>query len=476
MELITNSKLYEELRPESGSCDTFDLWCIVDLTIRTDLNVEQLHRTIIGLDISIILDDNRILNILGQFGFRNYDALCFAYVKHVEEHLDGVFANVDELGDYVKNTIRKYTCIDGVLLENQTKCCTCIDAVNNKHLWCLKRMKHDIIDPKYLGIMDYALLKDDLEIIKYLHKNGAKFLGSHDTPGPLLKLRINEILDPLGCYRYDFDRYSYIRSLDVMKYAIEQRFDFHYICTTVAIFGNLELVKFLYENNHRWDNSSRLRRTLILATASNNVDLVKYIIENSGIDIKNAIDDKLITIAVRNDNMNMLRYLISIKSPLDNAAYDSAIINKNLPMLKMLFEYNGSDDLSKNMNHAHIRDMFRNAFAVNCIDTVRYLIDLGLGSIPCPSFKCDWYVHSAIHYGRPEILKLFLENGNELSPNHYIKALDRDSFECFKVLQEFKCPKPPPEGYDWWLSSYLYNEDIHEYMLANGHLANEDRL
>jgi hypothetical protein len=338
-------------------------------------------------------------------------------------------------------------------------------------------MKRDIVDPKYLGIMDYALLKDNLEIIKYLHKNGAKFLGNRGyvaTPEQLLALRINEILEPLDCHCYDnFNRGSYIRSLDVMKYAIEQRFDFHYICTTVAIFGNLELVKFLYENNHRWRDSGRLRRTIAFATASNNLDLVKYIIENSGIDIKNTsvLEDKLITIAVRNDNMNMLRYLISIKSPLDHAAYSSAILNKNLPMLKMLFEYNASSDRPKKLNNMCMRDMFTTAFLVNCIDTVRYLIDSGLRFALIPYFKCDWYVHSAINHGRPEILKLFLENANELLPRYFLDALENDSFECFKVLQEFKCPKPSPEDYDWWLeSSDLYNKDVHEYMIANGHL------
>jgi hypothetical protein len=122
------------MRDETDDEDTFNQTCMSDLTRRTGLNPEQLCQMVLGLDISAILADNRILNILGLIAFKNFDALCLAYVRHVEECLCGVFENYNELFKNVRNTIRNYTCPVGWPGD----CQGCFRAVCVGHLWCLK--------------------------------------------------------------------------------------------------------------------------------------------------------------------------------------------------------------------------------------------------------------------------------------------------------------------------------------------------
>jgi hypothetical protein len=481
LELIASSQLYENMRSETGPWDAYNSWFITDLTTRTGLNTEQLRQVVLGLDISMILADNTILNTLGAYGFKNYDALCLAYVRHVEERLYGMFANVDELGDYVKNAIRKYTCIDGVLLEDQFRCRNCIDAINNEHLWCLKRMKDDICDPKWCGILDYALLKDNLEIIKCVYENGAR-PGERVCYGHFLGKRIpalvQSLIGPEWCDNYVIYKCSFIRSINVIKYAIEQNFLVAENATSITIFGDLEPVKFLHEAGYPWhDSFTYSTNTLKLAAMSDNIDLVKYVFENGYAQSRNKLNG-IMQVAVKNDNMEMVRYLISIKVKMDHCAFSSAIINKNLPMLKILFEYNSSRDCDRDVKPCIVRCMFDDAIREDSTEIFKYLMESGFdtGTVR-PYLKggehgSEWHVLNAVHYRRPEILKLLLENGSKIVAYNLTKALDRDSFECFKVLHEFKCPKPLSlaEDIKKWIVSKRYNEDFRNYLIANGYL------
>jgi hypothetical protein len=479
LKLIRNSQLFLDMQPVSDDVNEINAYyqyCMQDLTTRTRLNMEQLREMVLGLDISMILTDNTILNILGAYGFKNYDALCLAYVRHVEERLGGVFANVEELGDYVKNTIRKYTCIDGVLLEDQFDCQNCLDAVSNEHIWCLKRMKDDICDPKWCGILDYALLKDNLEIVKCVYENGARLgLATEDwmpfRKMHIVKQRLFELLQTLtviGITDYSSivdagKDICFIRSLDVMKYAIEQNFLVPETATSVAVFGNLELVKFLHEAGYPWSGWWKYVNVLSLSILSGNIDLAKYVVEN-GCDEA----DSDIEFALWSDNIEMLRYVISIKSRLKTIPRNGIFLHmsrsKNLPMIKMVCEYHRFIDSPK-IDYAWPYDLFDYAIRVGCIE----LINLMIKSELKPEKR---HIEFAIVHGEAEILKLFLENGCEIESGYMVSALVHGSFDCFKVLHEFNCPKSfTLEGdIDKWIVSEHYNEEFHKYLITNGYV------
>jgi hypothetical protein len=443
-ELISSSQLYQDLRQESIEVDAYNHICTTDLIQRTGLDIEQLYRTVIGLDISVILVDNTILNILGFFGFANFEALCIEYIKHVEERMGGMFNNPDDLYENVKMTIQKYTCL---VSGSDNACKNCLDAVVKGHVWCLGRMKADVTKAEWRGILNFGILTDNLEIVKCLYKSGARFQECYDSSfGPLVAREFASLwatLIPFGVHneiRPDF--FLPARSIRVMKYCIENMKTPNVI-TRVAIFGNMELVKFLHESGYPWfyvndwysaeleeDGSFERINTSRYAIASGNLELVKYVFENgcipSKVDIKTAL-------AI--DSVEIFLYLRGIGHRLMSSDFYYVAGRNNLNMLKILYNH-------VNIDVYKIPFFMENLFEIiidkNHLEMFKFLVDMK---------TCDMLPRldrKILISDRPEMLKYLVENGYHVDSKCMFTAIRYKAFECFKYLHEIGYPRPGP--------------------------------
>jgi hypothetical protein len=110
-----------------------------------------------------------------------------------------------------------------------------------------------------------------------------------------------------------------------MKYAIEQNFVNPDHVMKVAIFGNLELVKFLFENGYEWYYNRHYEAYMIgnFAILSGNVDLAKYVFTKCS-----AKSQKDVEFAARSNNIDTLRYVITLDPGIDNNAFFMRLIIK----------------------------------------------------------------------------------------------------------------------------------------------------
>jgi hypothetical protein len=465
LELIRTSQLYLDMRPESEDVDeinTYGLSCMADLTSRTGLNVEQLCRMVLKLDITVILTDNRILNILGLFAFSNFEALCLEYVRHAEEHLDGMFANFNELYENVKTIIQKYTC--PVNSSCDGKCNTCLDAVVNGHVWCLKRMRAEVIKSEWNGIFEFGILTDNLEIVQCLYEYGARPQNDgYSSFGPLPLEQHMSLLYSLApaLSNTDFevrdlwarpdDEFHYpitplcIRSVKIMKYCIEKGIEIPSDIMKVVIFGNLKLIKFLHKRGYRWRwrgwTSTNDRPVSAYAVGSGNLGVVKYVSRKCRWSSR---DDIMIAIMI--DSAEIVQYLIKHeKRQILDSDLRYAATQNNLHILKILFDHINIERL----DHESLSQfLFYTTIDENFFEMFKFIMEKGFKPTrdSLSYDKITRYVDShfdrILELDRSDMLKHLVENGYAADSDSLIRVVRYRAFNCFKYLHKNGCPRP----------------------------------
>lgn len=305
----------------------------------------------------------------------------------------------------------------------------------------------DNIDKKYINYSDYlntyplyvSCKNNNIEIIKYLLKNGATDSSKESVFSPL-------------CYNNNFE---------IIKLLIEYNFNVNAIdnknCTPLVYASkndNLEIIEYLVENGAKIDVKNS-ESPLIFACMNNNYDIVKYLLE-AGANI-NATEFKSLLshaknalfFACDNNNLKMVKLLIKYKINM-NFKFEYKVLHplhiacvyNNYKIVKLLIQNNinlYNFELSLN---DYIINKFTppNIFILNkySTKTTKILIKNKIGiNKPC-GFSFPIIIASNLN--NLKIVKLLIKNGaninsKDTSNNNALHfACIQNNFKIAKLL------------------------------------------
>ena len=250
-------------------------------------------------------------------------------------------------------------------------------------------------DDSCLELWDLIVNNDDIcfkHILPKLNGTDVKFL--HDVNSETRKLiKRSPFADDLKL-TFEAREMSSISTLEVAwehypwgTWGDESRMDEPYFCWGVARTNKLELLKWAREEkNCDWDEV-----TIYMAASQGNLEMLKYCVAN-----KCPINEWACTEAARNGHLEVLKYLREeVKAPWDWRTADEAAQNGHLHILEYLFE---------RKYDKYTTDACAYAAKNGHLDCLVYLHETA---------KAPWdrmAVYFAHEYSRPECLQYLLDN------------------------------------------------------------------
>lgn len=163
--------------------------------------------------------------------------------------------------------------------------------------------------------LSWASMSDNLDIIKYLIKEGVDKNVYNEALIYAEDLDVIECLVDNGADIHFHNEFAFINAckhgkLDVVKYLIKNGADIHYENDKALIIacrkGNMDIVKYLIRKGADFHNEKE--KILIIACRKGNIDVVKYLVKKgANIHYKN---EKALFKASQYENMNIVEYLI----------------------------------------------------------------------------------------------------------------------------------------------------------------------
>ena len=295
-------------------------------------------------------------------------------------------------------------------------------------------------DSSCLELWDVIVKWDDIcfeHILPRLNGTDVKFL--HDVNGETRKLiKRSPFADDLK-KRFEAREMSSISTLEVAwehypwgTWGDESRMDEPYFCWQVARTNKLELLKWAREEkNCDWDEV-----TIYMAASQGNLEMLKYCVAN-----KCPINEWACTEAARNGHLEVLKYLREeVKAPWDWRTADEAAQNGHLHILEYLV---GRAALEGNLNKVRYcaqycvanecsidREACANAALGGHLEVLKYLHEEA--KAPWGSATASW----AAAKGHLHVLEYLVERKYEYSEWACMHTAKNGHLDCLKYLHE----------------------------------------
>jgi hypothetical protein len=313
--ILDTSILYMSFLDDIGDGDVkeLDTFMYAQMEDKVKISREELYKLVVDVDITLVKEDNRILNKIHFFNFTTFREICEKYALYIMNREEIYIENTEELVEEIVDIITEGSCIG-----KENKCLNCQDASSVGHLTCLKYLhkkgkplrgacKSAAVHPAnnyHLECLKYAHKNGDvlnaelcelaarngnLELLKYLHENGCPWDEKTVTAAVTYdKFECLKYACEYGCpvihhictYAASGDRRwsgaGTCQSIDCLKYLHEKGYECNADTSSHAAgSGNLEGLKYLYENNCPWNQG-----TCSLAAEGGHLDCLKYLHEN----------------------------------------------------------------------------------------------------------------------------------------------------------------------------------------------------
>jgi hypothetical protein len=276
-----------------GDVNELDTFMYAQMEDRVKISREELYKLVVDVDITIVKEDNRILNKIHFFNFTTFREICEKYALYIMNREEIYIENTEELVEEIVDIITEGSCIG-----KEHKCLDCQDASSVGHLTCLKylhkkgkpltgacrlvalypadnyrseclKYAHKNGDVLNAEICEHAARNGNLELLEYLHENGCPWDEKTVTAATIYdKFECLKYACEHGCpviryiclYAASGDRRSgagTCRIIDCLKYLHEKGYECKAgVAAAAAGTGNLEGLKYLHENDCPWDEDA----------------------------------------------------------------------------------------------------------------------------------------------------------------------------------------------------------------------------
>lgn len=254
----------------------------------------------------------------------------------------------------------------------------------------------------------------DLRVLKYLHE---EYALARDENG-----KEHQIL--LNLYTHAITEAAEKGNLDVVKYLYEEcHLDVETdegdgtLMKLAAESGNLDIVKYLWKIGHANVEAYQMSteyNPLMSAAAMGHLEVVRYLIEQCGanIEAQDRFRETPLCFAAHGGHLDVVKYLVerkanvNHKSSYNNSALLHACKEGHLDVVKYLVERCGCD--IEEANGADFNAL-HHAIAGGHLDIVKYLIERRGAKPSCRLPNGQTALHTAATYGQFEIAKYLVE-------------------------------------------------------------------
>ena len=283
-----------------------------------------------------------------------------------------------------------------------------------KYICCMNKL-HVIEYNKKTNLINIAIKKNNLHILKYLHTMGfngddesvnlsinAYYYTKNNKIGKSNLTVLKYLHEVMGLRGNDKSMFIAIKhnNLPMIKYLSEHAYIINDISFDKCVKNkNLNIIKFIHENN-LFTNRDNANKYLI--NSLDNITILKYLYETMG--FNEEIDDSIMNIAIwyydetiitylhkvigmgfnnkyyyeyyiKKNNLHMIKYLYEHKCKYDlNGMYiNMAILNNNLEMIKYLYNTMGINGINDSTEDMCIINSIYFSIKMNNLEILKYL-------------------------------------------------------------------------------------------------------
>jgi hypothetical protein len=295
-QIVESLGLYHTFIDDGGEVEQTVVGVMKLLYAKVGISLEDMHRLFVNSDISPIVENITLLNIIGFFCPLNLQTI---YDKCAEDFMTKD-TDISALYDFPLYGLGLKSRVNA---EDRDLCETVIVAAKRGHLVCIKRFhakKHEIT----LNTVNAAARHGQLECLKYLIEDVGINVGSCVTV--IVAAIENGHLD---CLEYLLNRGS--------------RLDEVYIATAIR-HEQMECLRCLCKAGCpmiAWNS----------LLAAGKIEFLKYLIDNGC-----PKDEELLRVAIEKDSLESVKYLLELGYVGDAASCETAATHGRLEILKYL--------------------------------------------------------------------------------------------------------------------------------------------
>ena len=238
------------------------------------------------------------------------------------------------------------------------------------------------------------------------------------------------VLEKVILCGYNINQYFFMdehRGIDEDGYEIEYEAYFYSLLSIACESENIEIVKILIkygakiysetERESEWEDFCEVKNPIICACKNGNVDILNFLVDNgANLDIRDRNGNTLVDIAIYNNNIDILKYLVS-KVKTVNLNLHAACNIGNTEIVKYLIEKGA------NINQRQFKTHGQTPIeaAGNNLEIIRLLLSLGakpsLFGIKYETCYCDgvWFTTDIDTKEILPAIKLLIDSGADVN-------------------------------------------------------------